>query len=238
METCVSAPLLSRVKSWQLIGLGLSGWCTLYSVAVITWGASSVTIGNAQGGCFAITMTLAGFETRRYKKAIPIPEDPLQWIGGVSTEQLTQTIAQTMQSREFRVEPCQALETELGFGVRAINAGRTMVFETNRWKEPVIDEFHAQTTEENRKKVSAARAIIVGAGKPDEGALTFAKTHAISFLAGKELKDMFTVVKPMDEKAGTAPRPKTPLIPRMVSFFRRSATASSKRKKSKQRRFG
>jgi hypothetical protein len=233
-----SAPLLSRVKSWQLVALGISGWCTLYSVAVITWGASSVKIGNAQGGCFAAAMALAGFEVRRYRKGIPtpIPEDPLQWISGVSTEQLTQVIAQTMQSREFRVEPCHPIETELGFGVRAINGGRTMVFETSRWKEPVIDEFHAQTTEENRKKTSAARAIIVGAGNPDEGALTFAKTHAISFLAGKELKDMFTVAKPVEEKAGTARPPKPSRISRVLGFFRRSGSAPSKRKKSKQRR--
>ena len=59
MKKCASAPFLSRVKSWQLIGLGISGWCTLYSVAMITWGASSFKIGNAQGGCFAATMALA-----------------------------------------------------------------------------------------------------------------------------------------------------------------------------------
>ena len=242
MGTSVSAPLLSRVKPWELVGLGLTGWCTLYSVAVLTWGASSLTIGNAQGGCFAATMTLAGYEARRYRKSIPapIPEDPLQWTGGVSTEHLTQTIAQIMQAREVRLEPCHALETELGFGVRAISAGRSMVFETSRWLEPVIDEPHAQTTEENRKKVSAARAIIVCAGKPDEGALTFAKTHAVSFLAGKELKDMFTAAKPVDEKTATARPAKTPLIPRMLSFISklRSGSASSKRKKSKQRRYG
>jgi hypothetical protein len=241
-ETCVSAPLLSRVKSWQLIGLGISGWCTLYSVAMITWGASSITIGHAQGGCFAATMTLAGFEAKRHKKGIPIPEDPLQWASGISTEHLNQAIAQTMQQREFRVEPCHALETELGFGVRAINAGRTVVFETSRWKEPIIDVLHAQTTEENRKKTSAVRAVIVSAGKPDEGAQTFAKTHPVSFLGGQELKDMFNAGKPIEEKPGTAQRPKTGFIPMVLGFIPRltqrcrSAIASSRRNKSKRRR--
>jgi hypothetical protein len=244
MATCVSAPLLSRVKSWQLVGLGLSGWCTLYSVAIITWGTSSVKIGNAQGGCFAATMALASVEARRYKKGIPIPADPLQWVNGISTDHLNQTIAQTMEQREFRVEPCQALETELGFGVRAINSGRTMVFETSRWKEPVIDVVHAQTTEENRKKVPAALAVIVGAGTPDEGAQTFAKTHPVSFLVGKELKDMLGAGKPAGEKVGTAARPKIHLIPMVLGFFPRlaergrSAIASSRRKKSKRRRTG
>ena len=207
MDTYASAPLLSRVKSWQLIGLGISGWCTLYSVAIITWGASSFTIGNAQGGCFAITMTLAGIEARRYKKGTPVPvsADPLKWAGDISTENVNHTIAVAMLLKGFRVEPCHALETELGFGARAVKAGRTMVFETGRWKEPVIDALHAQTTEENRKKVSAAVAVIVGAGNPDEGAQIFAKTHPVNFLSGKELKDMLNVKESGEEKAGTTP---------------------------------
>ena len=116
METYVAAPLLSRVKSWQLIGLGISGWCTLYSVAIITWsawGARSITIGHAQGACFALAMALASFEVRRYKKAAPIPEDPMRWVNGIATEDLNHAIAQTMQQREFWVEPCHALEIEL-----------------------------------------------------------------------------------------------------------------------------
>ena len=169
METYASAPLLSRIKSWQLIGLGISGWFTLYSAALITWsawGARSVAIGNAQGGCFAATMALASVEARRYRKTAPSPEDPLQWGSGISTEHLNLAIEQTMLQREFRVEPCHELETKLGFSVRAINAGRSIVFETARWKEPVIDMLHAQVTEENRTKVSAARAVIVGAVIP------------------------------------------------------------------------
>ena len=240
MESYASAPLLSRVKSWQLVGLGLSGWFTLYSAALITWaarGARSVTIGNAQGGCFAATMALAGVEARRYRKAAPIPEDPLQWVSGISTEHLNQTIALTMQQREFRVEPCHELETELGFGVRAISAGRSIVFETARWKERVIDVLHAQTTEENRTKVSAARAVIVGAGDPDKDAQAFARTHPVSFLGGQELKDMLNAGKPVE-----AQTPKISLLPMMLGSFSRltrrcrSAIASPRRKKSKQHR--
>jgi hypothetical protein len=243
MKKCASTPFLSRVKSWQLIGLGISGWCILYSVAMISWGASSFNIGNAQGGCFAATMALASYEARRCKKGTsPIPADPLQWVSGISTEHLNQAIAQTMQQREFRVEPCQALETELGFGVRVINAGRTMVFETSRWQEPVIDALHVQTTDENRRKISATRAVIVGAGNPDEDARAFAKTHPVSFLGGKELKDMLNVGKPVEETTETARPPKTPLLPMMLGFFprliqrHRSATASARRRKSRQRR--
>jgi hypothetical protein len=241
MVTCVSAPLLSRVKSWQLVGLGISGWCTLYSVALITCGASSFRIGNAQGGFFAATMALASFEARRYKKEAPIPVDPFQWISGISTENLNQTIAHTMQQRQFRVEPCHALETGLGFGVRAVNSGRTMVFETSRWQERVIDVLHAQTAEENRKEVSAALAVIVSAGNPDEAAQTFARTHSISFLSGQELKAMFDAGKPVNEKAGASPRSRPPVIPKVLGFFSwlmrrgRPATASSRRK-SKRRR--
>jgi hypothetical protein len=190
MDTSISAPLLSRVKSWQLVGLGISGWCTLYSVAIITSGAGNALIGNAQGGCFAATMTLAGCEARRFKRSTATPVDPLQWVTSVSTEQINQTITQSLKKNELRVEPCQPMEKELGFGVRAVNAGRTLVFETSRWKNPVIDLAHAQTTEENRKKVSAHQAVIVGAGTPDEDARMFAKTHPVNFLAGKELKQL------------------------------------------------
>lgn len=241
MENCIAAPLLSRVKSWQLIGLGISGWCTLYSVAIITWsawGARSITIGHAQGACFALAMALASFEVKRYKKPAPIPEDPLRWVSGVSTEHLNQTLAQAMQQRELRVEPCHALETELGIGVHAINAGRIMIFETARWKEPVIDAAHVQTTEENRKKVFAARAIIVGVGNPDQDAQDFAKALSVSFLGGTELKEML-VEKPAGEKAH---RPGIPLVPKGLGFLPRlaqccrSAFASVRRGKSKSKR--
>lgn len=200
MDMTKSAPLLSRVKSWQLVGLGISGWVALYSAAVISWGASSLIIGNAQGGCFAVTMTLAGVEARRFQKPASIPVDPLQWTGGVSTEQVNQVIAQTLKSQDVRVEEPHRAEAEMGFGVRAINAGRTLVFETSRWKEPVIDLQHATTTDENRIKIHADQAIIVGAGKPDEAARGFIATHpAIKFLIGQELKGLFPTDKSSDQ---------------------------------------
>jgi hypothetical protein len=200
MDTKISAPLLSRVKSWQLVGLGLSGWCTLYSVAVITWGASSTVIGHAQGGCFAATMALASFETKRYKKGLPKPAGTLDWISGIPTDHLNQTLAQVMQKREFRVEPGPATDAEMGFGVRAVNAGRTMVFETSRWQEPVIDLAHALSTEENRKKALADLAVIVSVGKPDDDARTFAQSRPVRFLIGKEFKSLFTAEKPATKK--------------------------------------
>ena len=205
MDATVSAPLLSRVKSWQLVGLGITGWCTLYSAAILTANASTIMIGNAQGGCFAVTMTLAGIEARRYKKTPAAPADALDWAGGVSTEHLNQTIAQVMRKRDFRIEACQPVETEMGFGVRAINAGRTLVFETGRWKESVIDLLHVQTTEANRRKVRADLAIIVGAGAPDEATQTFVQTHSVQLLVGKELKDMFDSEEALEaEKAANA----------------------------------
>ena len=190
MDAQISAPLLSRVKSWQLIGLGVSGWCTLYSVAIITWGASSNLIGNTQGGAFAATMTLASFEAKRHQKGGSPIFNSLQWINIIPTEHLNQTIAQAMRKQEFRIEAGSATETEMGFGVRAVNAGRTMVFETGRWKEPVIDLRHARNTEENRKKVFADFAIIVSAGKPDDEAKNFIRTQPVRFLVGKELKNL------------------------------------------------
>ena len=202
MEAIVKAkaPLLARVKSWQLVGLGLSGWCTLYSVALITWGASSGMVGNAQGGCFAATMTLASFEAKRYRTRSATPVDPLQWISSVPTEHLNQTIAQVMQKRDFRIEPCQPSDAEMGFGVRAVNAGRTMIFETEHWKKPVIDLLHAQTTEENRRKALADLAIIVSAGKPNEEAKAFVKSRPLQFLVDQELKAMFNAEKSAEKK--------------------------------------
>ena len=203
MHPTKTAPILSRVKSWQLVGLGISGWVALYSAAVISWGASSLVIGNAQGGCFAITMTLAGLESRRFQKPAPKPADPLQWTGSISTEAVNQAIAKTLKSQDVRVEIPHPMETQLGFGVRAINAGRTLVFETEHWKKPVIDLAHTATTDENRKKVQADQAIIVGAGKPNEAARGFVATHpAIKFLVGQELKGLFpTAENPPDKKA-------------------------------------
>ena len=75
MDTNSSSPLLSRIKSWQLVWLGISGWVALYSAAIISWGASSFIVGNAQGGCFATAMALAGVEARRVKREVP-----LSWI--------------------------------------------------------------------------------------------------------------------------------------------------------------
>ena len=71
MQATISAPLLHRVKSWQLIGLGLTGWATLYSIALINWAACGTIIGNTQGSCFAATMSLASLEARRLKKNKP-----------------------------------------------------------------------------------------------------------------------------------------------------------------------
>src|ERR1700692_4295559 len=99
MAINTSAPLLSRIKSWQLVGLGISGWVTLYSIAIIFWGASSFVIGNTQGGCFATAMTLAGVEVRRFQKANSFQLDPLQWIGVITTEQLNQTLAQNVKKQ-------------------------------------------------------------------------------------------------------------------------------------------
>jgi hypothetical protein len=204
MEARNSAPLLSRVKSWQLVGLGITGWVTLYSAAIITWGTSSTIVGNTQGGFFAITMGLASLETKRFKKGNATPTDPLQWTGNITTEQLNQTITLIIQEQKFRVEAPHAIEAEMGFGVRAVKAGRTLVFETGRWKEPVIDLLHAKTTEENRKKVFADFAILVGAGIPDENTWIFVKTHPVQLLVGKELKRMLIAERPPVQTTSSA----------------------------------
>lgn len=196
MEASVSAPLLSRIKSWQFVGLGISGWVTLYSVAIITWGASSTIIGHAQGGCFATTMTLAGLEASRFRRGNSVPANPLQWIEGIPTEQLNQTLTRVMAKQEYRIETTNALDIEMGFGVRAVKAGRTVVFETANWKEPVIDLPHAQSTEGNRIIVRADLAVLVGAGTPDEETRIFAKSHPLQLLAGQELKNMIAAETP------------------------------------------
>jgi hypothetical protein len=195
MEANICPPMLSRIKSWQLVWLGISGWVTLYSVAIISWGASSFIVGNSQGGCFATAMTLAGVEVKRIQKGSSIPLDPLQWVYGITTEQLNQTIAQTLKKQEILVESLNPIEVNMGFGLRAVNAGRTMVFETGRWQEPVIDLLHAKTTEENRSKIRADIAIIVGIGTPDEDTQIFVKTHPLKLLVGEELKEVFAEEK-------------------------------------------
>jgi hypothetical protein len=145
-------------------------------------------------------MTLASFEARRYRRGGFTPVDPLQWTGAIPTEHLNLTLAQVLQQKAFRVELCQPVEVELGFGVRGVNAGRTIVFETGRWKEAVIDLPHVQSTEENRKRVFADVAFIDGAGKPDEAAEMFVKTRPLDFLVGQELKDMLQADKPQIKK--------------------------------------
>jgi hypothetical protein len=208
MQALSSAPLLSRVKSWQLIGLGISGWVTLYSAAII--GTSSTIVGNTQGGLFAVTMTLAGIESRRFKKTRSIPANPLQWTNSVTTEQLNQTIVQLVEQQEFRVEKSHSSEATMGFGVRAVSAGRTWVFETGRWKERVIDLSRAQDAEENRKKVLADFAVIVGAGTPDEDTQIFVKTHPVQIFAGEQLRNLFPVETAPAAAPGTNPESAPP----------------------------
>ena len=195
MDAFISAPLLARVKSWQLVGLGLTGWCTLYSAALVTWGASSTMVGNTQGGCFAATMALAGVEVKKHRKNVP-GADPLQWMTGITAEQLNQTIAQASLKQSFRIEPLHHAEMEMGFGVRAVSFGRTLVFETSQWQEPVIGIEQARSTDENRRKVFADIAVIVGRGKPDAEALAFVETHPIQFLIGDDLRAMLASEKP------------------------------------------
>jgi hypothetical protein len=207
MEANISAPLLSRIKSWQLVLLGFSGWVALYSAAIIYWGASSFIVGNSQGGCFATAMTLAGVEVRRFQRGSSIPMDPLQWAAGITTEQLHQTLIQNLQKQELLVQAPHPFEAEMGFGLRAIKAGRTLVFETGRWKESVIDLLHVKTTEENRKKIRADLAIVVGAGTPDEDTQIFVNAHPMKLLVGKDLKDIFAVEKPPVENIETVQSP-------------------------------
>ncbi|HEV2695643.1 MAG TPA: hypothetical protein VG347_22315 [Verrucomicrobiae bacterium] len=202
MHAAISAPLLTRVKSWQLVGLGLTGWCTLYSIALLSWGSSSLVVGNAQGGCFAASMALAGVEVKRYKKtAVNVMADP---FSGVTAVQLNQMVARAAQKHAFRLEPLHRTEMQMGFGVRVVSAGRTLVFETSRWQEPVIDLVRVRDTEENRKKVFADLAIIVSRGEPDENALAFVVTHPVQFLNGKELEEMLAAEKPAEKPEAVA----------------------------------
>lgn len=209
MQATISAPLLHRVKSWQLIGLGLTGWATLYSIALINWAACGTIIGNTQGSCFAATMALASLEARRLKKnKRECEHDALHWADTIPTFQLNQTLDQIQRKKAFTIEALHQHEAELGFGIRAVKEGRTFVFETNRWKEPTIDLLHAQTTNENRKKVLADQAIIVSTGVPDEEAKLFVKSTPLQLLVGAELQSLIETETPRHEK-GATPRLET-----------------------------
>jgi hypothetical protein len=204
METSISAPLLNRIKSWELVGLGMSGWVTLYSVAIIYWGSSSFVVGNTQGGSFAAVMSLAGVEVKRRQKG---SMDLRQWAACITTEELHVALTKTLQEKELLLEALHPSEAQMGFGLRAVKAGRTFLFETGRWKESVIDLLHAKTTEENRNKSNADFAVIVGAGTPDEDTKIFTKTHPVKLLVGGELKAIFMDEKPHDKSAETSPTP-------------------------------
>jgi hypothetical protein len=185
----LSPPLLKRIKSWQLICLGLSGWLALYSAAMINWAHWSNWVGNAQGGCFATVMALAGVEVKRFKRSDD-SQDRLDWINGLTTAQINFNLTRLMQKQDFRVETPSAVESQAGFGVRAVNAGRTIVFETARWNEPVIGMEHAMNTEDNRRKVLANLAVIVGMGKPDEETASYVKSRPIQLLVDEEFRSM------------------------------------------------
>jgi hypothetical protein len=188
MAACIYAPLLRRVKFWQLTTFGFSGWCALYSAALLNWGNWRNLVGHAQGGCFAVTMTLAGVTARRHQRDAANSADPFQWAATISTEQINALLARTMTKREFYVETCQPAEIQRGFGVRAINSGRKMVFETSHWQEQVVNLEHVQTAETNRLAVQAELAVIVGVGIADEAAQNFVRTHPLRLLLGHELQ--------------------------------------------------
>jgi hypothetical protein len=191
MLSIASAPLLFRVKSWQLIGLGLAGWATIYSIALINWAACGRAIANAQGGCFAVTMTLASLEARRLSRNKNEHEHvALHWADNIPTEELNQRLEIVQMLKGFTPEKLHKNEITMGFGLRAVKEGRTFVFETSRWKEPTIDLAHAQATNVNRKMASADRAVIVSIGAPDEDTRRFIKSAPIQVLAGEELKNL------------------------------------------------
>ncbi|MEI6193303.1 MAG: hypothetical protein WCS42_03125 [Verrucomicrobiota bacterium] len=201
MRNTPSAPLLHRLKSWQLIGLGFTGWVTLYSIGLINWSACSALISNTQGGCFAATMTLASLEARRLNKSKDARDNhALHWADSIPTFQLNQTLTQIQQQNGFTPEPLQAHEQEMGFGLRVVKGGRTFLFETSRWKEPVIDLLHAQTTDANRKQAMADRAVIVSTGIPDEATRLFVKSTPLQLLFGEELQSLIEAEIPVPEK--------------------------------------
>lgn len=190
MVKCSAAPLLKRIKTWQLVCLGVSGWLTLYSAAMINWSGWRLMVGNTQGGCFATIMTLAGVEVRRFKRYSLKEVRRQDWINTLTTAQINANLGQIIQRQEFRVECPSLAEMEAGFGVRAVNAGRTVVFETEHWRKPGIGLEHVMRTEENRRKILANVAVIVGVGEPDEQVNVFIKTHPIQLLLGDEFRNM------------------------------------------------
>ena len=205
MRATPSAPFLCRIKSWQLVGLGITGWVTLYSITLIHWAACTTFVGNIQGGCFAATMTLASLETRRlYKNKSRRDQDALHhslhWADNISTFELNQTLGRVQQKKGFTTEALHQLEKEMGFGLRAVKDGRTILFETGRWKEPTIDLVHAQTTDENRKMAMADRAVIISIGVPDEETKYFIKSASVQLLAGEELLNLIESEIPKPEK--------------------------------------
>ncbi len=202
MKASISGSLLRQIKSWQLVCFGISGWVTIYSVAIIYWGASSFVVGNTQGGSFAAVMSLSALEARRRQKG---SVNPLEWANGITTEQLNVALIRTLQENELVLEALHPSEAQMGFSLHAVKAGRTFLFETGRWKEPVIDLPHLKTTEENRSKSNADFAIIVGAGTPSEETKIFAKTHPVKLLVGEELKAIFTNEKSSDKSAEASP---------------------------------
>jgi hypothetical protein len=205
MQAKISAPLLYRVKSWQLVGLGFTGWVTLYSIAIINWAACGTAASNAQGGCFATTMALAGLEARRLNKNKNEREhDALHWADNIPTFQINQTLDRIQQKKGFTTEALHAHEKEMGFGLRAVKDGRTFVFETSRWKEPVLDLLHAKTTDANRKKAMADRAVIVSTGIPDEETKLFVKSNALQLLVGEELQNLIEAETLSPEKKRNA----------------------------------
>ena len=205
MRATISAPFLYRVKPWQLIGLGFTGWVTLYSIALINWASCGTLAGNAQGGCFATTMALAGLEARRLKKNRTEGEhDALHWADNIPTFQLNQTLDRIQRKNGFMSEPLHVQELEMGFGVRTVKEGRTFVFETSRWREPVIDLHHAKTTNENRKMARADMAVIVSTGVPDEDTKLFVKSTPIQLLVGDELQSLVEAEIPKPETSATS----------------------------------
>ncbi|HXI73339.1 MAG TPA: hypothetical protein VNN22_23610 [Verrucomicrobiae bacterium] len=204
MRATNSAPLLTQVKSWQLLGLGFAGWITLYSIALINWASCGKLAVNAQGGFFATTMALAGLETRRLKKnRVESADDSPHWADNIPTVQLNQTLDRIQQKYGFKSEPLHDQEIEMGFGVRTVKEGRTFVFETSRWKEPTIDLFHAQTTNENRKMAKADLAVIVSTGVPDESTKLFVKSAPLQLLYGEELQELIETELPKPEENAT-----------------------------------
>jgi len=204
MTATLSAPLLYRVKSWQLIGLGFAGWITLYSIAIINWASCGRLAMNAQGGCFATTMALACLEARRLKRnQVESTGSSVQWADNIPTFQLNQILAQIQKKDGYISEPLGVHETEMGFGVRTVKEGRTFVFETSRWKEPTIDLLHAMATNDNRKMVKADLAVIVSTGVPDENTRIFVKSCPLQLLIGEELQSLIEAEIPKPEKSTT-----------------------------------